>query len=85
MRKVFRNFIVGLCVISAVGMTACTDKKDDNVNKDTLVNDVKDDNVNELDTETTPNIDSSRAAQKSRPFLRQISRWKKPAEYDILI
>ena len=36
MRKVFRNFIVGLCVISAVGMTACTDKKDDNVNKDNI-------------------------------------------------
>ena len=58
MRKVFRNLIVGLCVISAVSITACTDKKDDNASKDTLVNDVKDDNVNELVTETTPNINS---------------------------
>lgn len=37
MRKSFRGLLVGLCAMSAVSMTACNDKKDDNSDKNTIV------------------------------------------------
>ncbi len=41
MRKVLRGIIVGLCVMSAVSMTACSDKKEDNAEEYTLVRNVE--------------------------------------------
>ena len=41
MRKVLRGIIVGLCVMSAVSMTACNNKKDNNAEEYTLVRNVE--------------------------------------------